>query len=185
MSYSGHKITTLGKTVLTITHKRKFYPVPFHIVDKMYLLLLGHSQLSNMVSRIYINENPQSIMKHYSDVFECLEGEYKIHTDESVRPIVHAPRKVPFASKSKVNEKLDKNARSKSYTKGKSTYKPGQLCGSSREKRSNKVRICIDPRDLNRAIKREHYSMKTVEGVAVKQMQRYLAHGTHHRKFGL
>lgn len=28
-----------------------------------------------------------------------------------------------------------------------------------------KVRICIDPRDLNKAIKREHYPMKTIEEV--------------------
>ena len=29
----------------------------------------------------------------------------------------------------------------------------------------NKIRICIDPRDLNKAIKREHYPMKTIEEV--------------------
>ncbi len=29
-----------------------------------------------------------------------------------------------------------------------------------------KIRICIDPRDLNQAIKRQHYPMKTTEVVA-------------------
>ena len=28
------------------------------------------------------------------------------------------------------------------------------------------VKICLDPRDLNKYIKREHYPMKTVEEVA-------------------
>ncbi len=28
-----------------------------------------------------------------------------------------------------------------------------------------KLRICLDPRDLNKAIKREHFPMKTIEGV--------------------
>jgi hypothetical protein len=28
-----------------------------------------------------------------------------------------------------------------------------------------KIRECIDPRDLNRSIKREHYPMKTIEEV--------------------
>ena len=28
-----------------------------------------------------------------------------------------------------------------------------------------KIRVCIDPRDLNRAIKREYYPMKTIEDV--------------------
>ena len=27
----------------------------------------------------------------------------------------------------------------------------------------NKLRICLDPRDLNKAIRREHYQMPTVE----------------------
>ena len=30
----------------------------------------------------------------------------------------------------------------------------------------NKVRICIDPRDLNRAIRREHYQLPTIDEVA-------------------
>lgn len=30
----------------------------------------------------------------------------------------------------------------------------------------NKIRICLDPRDLNEAIKREHYQMRTIEEVA-------------------
>ncbi|CAB4031172.1 Hypothetical predicted protein, partial [Paramuricea clavata] len=33
---------------------------------------------------------------------------------------------------------------------------------------SNKIRVCIDPRDLKRAIKREHYPMKTIEEVVAR-----------------
>ena len=32
----------------------------------------------------------------------------------------------------------------------------------------SKIRICIDPRDLNEAIKREHYPMKTIEEVVAE-----------------
>ena len=40
-------------------------------------------------------------------------------------------------------------------------------------KPSGKLRICIDPRDLNRAIKREYYPTKTIKEVVTKcQMQR-------------
>ena len=31
-----------------------------------------------------------------------------------------------------------------------------------------KIRVCIDPRDFNRAIKREHYPMKTIEEVVAR-----------------
>ena len=33
-------------------------------------------------------------------------------------------------------------------------------------KTNGKLRICIDPRNLNKAIKREHYPMKTIEEIA-------------------
>ena len=32
-------------------------------------------------------------------------------------------------------------------------------------KPNGKIRMCMDPRDLNLAIKREHYHMKTIEDV--------------------
>ena len=35
----------------------------------------------------------------------------------------------------------------------------------------NKIRICIDPRDLNKAIKREHYPMKTIKEVIAEMPQ--------------
>ena len=32
----------------------------------------------------------------------------------------------------------------------------------------NKIRICLDPRDLNEAIKREHHQMPTIEEIATR-----------------
>ena len=110
-TYSGHKISTAGKTLVTVTHKGKFYAVPFQIVDKNVATILGSQSSSdmNMVSRIYaVNLNKQTShdsIKDYAEVFEglgCLEGEYKIRTDESICPVVHPPRKVPFAIKPKI-----------------------------------------------------------------------------------
>ena len=33
------------------------------------------------------------------------------------------------------------------------------------EKRSGRLRICIDPRDLNKAIRREHYQLPTQQEI--------------------
>ena len=35
-------------------------------------------------------------------------------------------------------------------------------------KLNGKIRVCIDPRDLNQAIKRKHYPMKTIEDITPK-----------------
>ena len=34
--------------------------------------------------------------------------------------------------------------------------------------RGEKIRICLDPADLNKAVKREHYPIPTVEEIIVK-----------------
>ena len=34
------------------------------------------------------------------------------------------------------------------------------------KKKKNKLRICLDPRELNKAVKRSHYPMPTIEEVA-------------------
>ena len=35
-------------------------------------------------------------------------------------------------------------------------------------KPNGKLRICIDPRDLNKVVKREHYPMRTIEEIATR-----------------
>ena len=35
-------------------------------------------------------------------------------------------------------------------------------------KQNGKLQICIDPRDLNKAIKREHYPMRTIEEIVAR-----------------
>ncbi len=44
-------------------------------------------------------------MEEYKDVFEglgCLPGEHRISIDDTVAPVVHACRKVPFALREKL-----------------------------------------------------------------------------------
>ena len=44
----------------------------------------------------------EKIMERYADVFQglgCLDGDYHIKIDPAVSPVVHPPRRVPFALK--------------------------------------------------------------------------------------
>ncbi|CAH2085361.1 unnamed protein product [Euphydryas editha] len=54
------------------------------------------------------DSNPDFLIK-FKDVFRglgCLPGQYKIHLKEDAKPVVHAPRKLPFAIKEEVKKKL-------------------------------------------------------------------------------
>ena len=79
---------------------------------------------------------------------------HHIQIDPTVNPVVEAPRRIPLALRSQVKEELDRMQQLGVITPVTVTVvKPGKL------------RIYIDPRHLNSAIKREHYPMPTVEEV--------------------
>ena len=51
-----------------------------------------------------------TLLKQYVDVFEGLEnvpGQYHMELDNSVSPVIHAPRKVPLAIQPRLKAALD------------------------------------------------------------------------------
>ena len=113
------------------------------------------------------------LLAKYADTFTglgCITGfTHHIQLDPNHKPVVHPPRKVPVTIRSKVKEELERMERLEVIERIQepmatdwvnsmvNVYKPnGKLC------------ICIDPRDLNKAIKREYYPMKTVEEIAAR-----------------
>ena len=108
-----------------------------------------------------------TLIKKYEDVFDgigCLEGTYRIKIDPTVSPVVHPPRKIPFTPREKVKEELDRIEKLGVIHKAE---EPTEWVSSlvAMEKPNGKVRLCLDPRELNKAIQREHYPIKTVEQV--------------------
>jgi hypothetical protein len=98
-------------------------------------------------------------------VFEglgCLPGEHKICNDDKRTPVVHACRKVPFALRKKLKEELGRMEKMDVITK---MDEPTEWVSSLVivVKRNGDLRICLDPRDLNKAIKREHFKLPTRE----------------------
>ena len=73
---------------------------------------------------------------------------------------------MPIAVRPKIKEKLDELVQRKVIT---SVTEPTEWVSSMLAAiKPNKIRICLDPRDLNEAIKREHYQMLTIEEVATR-----------------
>ena len=84
-------------------------------------------------------------------------------------PVVHPTRIIPFIQREKVKEELDRMEKLGVIHKAE---EPTEWVSSLvvLEKPNGKVRLCLDPRDLNKANQREHYpiAMKTVEEVAAE-----------------
>ena len=110
--------------------------------------------------------------EQYSDLFQglgCLPGEHTIKVDSSISPVVHPPRKVPVSLKEKIKEELDRMEKAEVVVKQK---EPTDWVNSMvAVVKPSKRRICIDPRDLNEAIRREHFPMTTIEEVVADMPQ--------------
>ena len=106
-----------------------------------------------------------------NDVFEDLGisngKQHKIHVDISVIPIIHPPRKVPFPILNSLREELSRLDQLKDIQKvDHSTVWVNSL--TIIEKPNGKLRLCLDPKDLNKTIKRHHFEMPTSETVFAK-----------------
>ena len=178
VSYTGKRRQITGKINLRVWHKRSTQTLTFNVIDGEYqpILSLNTSIAFGIVLlqdcdvlSLTISSRSNAILEEFKDVFEGLgelPGEYKIITDETVKPQVHPPRRVPIAVRPKIKEKLDELVQRKVIT---SVTEPTEWVSSMlAEIKPNKIRICLDPRDLNEAIKREHYQMLTIEEVATR-----------------
>ena len=94
-------------------------------------------------------------MLEYDDVFGeigLLSGEHHINLDPSVPAVVNPPRRIPFLLKDKVKNELDRMLRLGIISK---VEEPTEWVNSIVivEKQNGSIRICLDPKDLNQAIK--------------------------------
>ena len=105
VSYTGERTQITGKINLPVWHKDKKKTLTFNVVNGHYqpILSLNTSVMLGIVMLadcdvLLLTISPQSkaILEEYKDVFEGLgelPGEYKIITDERVKPKVHPPEK--------------------------------------------------------------------------------------------
>ena len=105
------------------------------------------------------------VKQHFSTVFEgevCFEDELHLEVDESVAPVKMPVRRVPVGLKGKLKDELKKMEKAGIISRVNS---PTDWVSSLVivKKPSGKLRICIDPKTLNKALKRSHYPLPVIE----------------------
>ena len=96
----------------------------------------------------------------------CLQDPYHIEVDPNVAPVVNPARKVPVAIKDRVKAELEEMEK-KSVIR--EVDVPTHWVNSVvivEKPGTGKLRICLDTKHFNYAIKREHYQLPTVEDSA-------------------
>jgi transposase InsO family protein len=107
------------------------------------------------------------LIKMFPDSFDTLgsfPGEYHITVDPTVAPVVHAPRKYPIQLRQDIKDELTKMEAMGVITK---VTEPTDWVSSLTftQKRGGGLRVCLDPKDLNRAVKRAHHKTPTLEEI--------------------
>ena len=87
--------------------------------------------------------------------------------DPTVPPVVHPPRRIPKALKERFKAELDFLVTQDmiSPVKEPTPWVNSIVCVT---KANGSVRLCLDPRDLNKAIRKPHYVTPTFEDVPAK-----------------
>ena len=164
-----------GKCILPVKHKGKIHRLLFFVGPSDNTSLLGRADCERLelVKRIYSVEpeieigDYNELLTEFHDIFEglgCLPGKHKIIIKEDAQPIIHPCRKTPFAVRDKLKIELNRMVDPGVIEKvGEPTEWVNSLVTVL--KKNGDIRVCLDPRDLNRAIKREHYKLPTREEV--------------------
>ena len=175
ISFSKHKLRPCGEAIMTVNYKAKTEDVRFFVVEsQVQSILSGETCLKlGLLKRVFEvaaegkASEKSARLEDYPELFTglgCLPGEYKIELQEGSRPVVHPPRKIPVAQRQKVIDELKRMEKEGVIVR---QEEPTDWVNSLVvvTKPNGSIRLCIDPRDLNNAMKRCHYPMKTVDEV--------------------
>ena len=124
-----------------------------------------------------VEPRPQSVLTQeeilarfpsvFSDGVGQLSGEYKIRIDPNAHPVQHVPRRVAVALRPKLRETLE-NLVEQDVIEQVTTPTPWISSLVVVPKKNGKLRVCLDPKDLNNAIQRENYPLPTIEEIATR-----------------
>lgn len=175
-AYNGTRIQHFGSITLPCYHKEgNLQPTEFYIVNTEGPAILGlpssrSLKLITLHCSIEAKEqinSIESLKAKYPEQFDKMgnfPGEYHITLRPDAHPVIHAPRKFAIHMKQDLEAELKNMEQSGVIAK---VTAPTDWVNSMvvSRKSNGKLRICLDPKDLNKAIKRCHHKTPTVEEI--------------------
>lgn len=170
-SFCGSEVPNRGSAELECLIRGKLETVRFNIINKACPAVLGlktcqHLGLVQRVLSVNSDEsnlNYNKIQGRYRDVFKglgCMPQVCSLKLKPDFEPVIDPPRKLPFKLYSRVKAELDRMERDGVVEK---VTEPTEWVSSMvvTERRSGALRICLDPKNLNKNLMRSHYQLPT------------------------
>ena len=192
-AYGGTTLPVVGQAVIEVERNNHSYDLECKLVDSTNIRpLLGRGACLNMNVVTYLDNDKlnkpdtqdaevfviedttlslQQLVRKFPRVFKQgvgrLAGEYHIRLKDNANPVQHAPRRVPVALREQLKKTLDNMVKERIITP---VTDPTPWISSMVvvRKKNGALRICLDPKELNKAIQRENYPLPTIEDVATR-----------------
>ena len=169
-AYNNNPIPVIGACTVKVLRKGREYDLDM-IVAKEGISIIGaeDSEKVGLVARVYqtITNVKEQVAAKYPELFTgvgCLPVKHKIQLEENATPVIRPARRCPAHIKDELKKELERLEEQGIITK---VQEPTDWVNQMvwERKKSGSLRICIDPRDLNKAVKREHYQLPTREEI--------------------
>jgi transposase InsO family protein len=162
----GGVLKCIGMFIAKTHHKGEEYQFRIHVVQGSHSNLLGRS-VAHKMGLVVLN-----VEEVRSDIFGdhgCIKGPaVKITLKDDIKPhCVTTARRIPFPLMPKVEAELQRMESQGVIVK---VTEPTDWCAPIVPviKKNGNVRICVDLKKLNQAVKREHYMLPNLDDISPK-----------------
>lgn len=173
VAYGGVKLKPEGTVLLECSTAHSKANLLFYVSNHSETAILGKNacETLGLIKRMEKRWTREELLKQHASVFHGLgefSGEHHIHIDPTVTPVIHGCRKIPLAVMDRLRDTLDDLLKADVIEP---VTEPATWVNSlvvTEKKDKKKLRVCLDPTDLNKAILRQHCSIPTVDEVLCK-----------------
>lgn len=180
IAFGGARLHPNGVVSLKCKTAKTTATLNFHVTSQTDMPILGRAACEDLqlVQRVEafttLTPTPpkppatkEELVGMYASVFTGLgefPGVHHIHVDPSVVPVVHGCRNIPLSVIDKLKDTLQDLERREVIV---AVKEPTDWVNSlvATQKKNGTLRVCLDPCDLNVAVRRQHYSIPTPEDV--------------------
>ena len=163
--YNDNAIDVKGSCVLRVAMHDRLYPVRFIVVENGPSLLgCDTSERLNLVQRVYNVNVKECVLPETNTILNCLPFKHTIQLKADAVPVIHASRRVAATLREPLKKELSRMEKLGVIHK---VDHPTEWVNSMviTEKPNGDLRICLDPKDLNQNILREHYPLPKKEEI--------------------
>ena len=170
-TYNGQSLHVLGQQDVAVFFNSKRFQIRVIVIKEDNAPILGLPSCCELglvhvpqlkVNEIVVDSSSPNLPVCVFIGIGKLPIEHEIKLKDSCVPVVRPPRRIPFKIRDLVKKKLDDMEQLKLICK---VTEPTDWVNPmlAVQKAGGDVRICLDPLDLNKVIKRQHYPVPTAQ----------------------